>query len=200
VLGESELAGSYADDAVGRAIGLGNDFDTAHALYFASAQPVFERRVPEALRAAREAVEFARERGFHSYGALGSIFCGWARAVDGEAEAGVEEIKQTLNAMAGKARIDHSIFLALLAEAHLLAGQPLLGLAVADQGIDVLPKTGERFYEAELHRIRGEILLASEGTRQEGVEALQSALEVARRQGAGLLENRAAASLRRHQG
>ena len=100
---------------------------------------------------------------------------------------------------ARKARIDHSIFLALLAEAHLLAGQPLLGLAVADQGLDVPPKTGERFYEAELHRIRGEILLASEGTRHEGIEALQTALEVARRQGAGLLENRAA-SLRRHQG
>ncbi len=197
VLGESKPAGSYADDAVGRAIGQGNEFDTAHALYFASAQPVFERRLPEARRAAREAVEFARERGLHAYVALGSIFHGWARAVEGEAEAGVEEIKQTLNAMAGRARIDHSIFLALLAEAHLLAGQTSLGLAVADQGLDVMPKTGERFYEAEIHRVRGEILLAS-GNRDEGIEALNTALAVARAQGAHLLEARAAAGIERH--
>lgn len=197
VLGESELAGSYADDAVGRASGQGNEFDTAHALYFASARPVFERRIPEARRAAREAVEFARDRGFHAYVALGSIFHGWASALEGDAEAGVEEIKQTLNAMAGRARIDHSIFLALLAEAHLLAGQPSLGLAVADRGLDVMPKTGERFYEAEIHRVRGEILLAS-GNREEGIEALNTALATARARGARLLEARAAAGIERH--
>jgi tetratricopeptide (TPR) repeat protein len=201
VMGESELAGSFCDEAVGRAIGLGNDFDTAHALYFASAQPVFERRITDARRASREAVEFARQRGFHSYGALGSIFHGWARALEGEAEAGVNEIKQTLNAMAGRARIDHSIFLALLAEAHLLAGQPTLGMAVADQGLDVLPKTGERFYEAELHRIRGEILLEPEfGRRADAIEALKTAVAVAGRQGANLLKARAETSLRQAQG
>jgi hypothetical protein len=201
VLGESELAGSFGDEAVGRATGLGNDFDTAHALYFASAQPVFERRVSDALRASGEAVEFARKRGFHSYGALGSIFHGWALAMGGEPEAGVSEIKQTLNAMAGRARIDHSIFLALLAEAHMRAGQPSLGLAVADQGLDVMPKTGERFYEAELHRVRGEILLASGAERRaEGIEALTTAVAVAGHQGANLLKARAEESLRQARG
>lgn len=201
VMGDREGAARAAGLAVDRARELGKDFDLAHALYFASALPVFERRASDALQQSSEAVDFARERGFMSYMALGSINHGWALAMEGEPDEGVAEISETLKAMAGFARIDHSIFLALLAEAHGLAGQPELGVAVADQGLDVMPKTLERFYEAELHRVRGELLYSLGGDRHdEARSALERAIQVARSQGARLLEARAAASLERPRG
>ena len=53
-------------------------------------------------------------------------------------------------------------FLTLLAEASGLLGQPEGGLAALDEALTLVEKTGERYYEAELHRQRGELLLLHE--------------------------------------
>jgi predicted ATPase len=91
-------------------------------------------------------------------------------------------------------------YLALLAEAYAQAGQTAAGLAVVAEAPDVVAKHGERFCEAELYRLQGELLLAQEGTKQKRVEAetcFRQALDAARRQQAKLLELRAAMSLSR---
>jgi len=83
-----------------------------------------------------------------------------------------------------------------LAAAHAKAGDPAAALKVLDTAIAQADTTEERFFEAELHRIRGEILIAH-GNRGAGEMALQSALSVARRQQARLWELRAATRLAR---
>ncbi len=81
------------------------------------------------------------------------------------------------------------LLLALLAQAYRRAGRTEDAVAAVERGLRVSEATGERFFEAELHRIRGE-LLSDE-------ESLERALLVGRRQQAASLERRAEASLAR---
>jgi predicted ATPase len=94
--------------------------------------------------------------------------------------------------------------LALLAEACQTAGQITEGLGAVDQALAIAHETGERYYEAELHRLKGELLLARrEGANMDEVDAgysnaeacFQRAITVARRQSAKSLELRAVMSL-----
>jgi predicted ATPase len=93
--------------------------------------------------------------------------------------------------------------LSLLANAHGKAGQPEAGLAVIAEALDAADKTGERLDEAELHRVRGEVLLKlgvqeRKSKVEEQAEAcFRKAIEVARRQSARSLELRATMSLAR---
>jgi predicted ATPase len=91
-------------------------------------------------------------------------------------------------------------FLALLAEGYGQSGQPTEGLTVLAEALAAVDQSGVRFYEAELYRLKGELLLAQAGTEHKGQEAeacFQQALAVARRQQAKWLELRAATSLSR---
>jgi predicted ATPase len=95
-------------------------------------------------------------------------------------------------------------YLAFLAEASGKLGQAGEGLALSGEALAAVHKTGERFYEAELHRIQGELLLVHAAENHGKAEAsFQQALLVARHQQAKSLELRAAMSLARlwqHQG
>jgi predicted ATPase len=93
-------------------------------------------------------------------------------------------------------------YLGQLADACGKAGQPEEGLSIVDEALALVHKTGERWPEAELHRLRGELLrvqalaAGSKPTLTQEVEACyRQALEVARRQQAKSLELRAATSL-----
>jgi predicted ATPase len=95
-------------------------------------------------------------------------------------------------------------FLALLAEAHEKGGQAEEGLSILAEALALVHKTEERFYEAELYRLQGELLLTQPMRQIAEAEAcFQQALDVARHQQAKSLELRAAMSLARlwqHQG
>jgi predicted ATPase len=95
-------------------------------------------------------------------------------------------------------------FLALLAEATGTAGQPEDGLRLLAEAQEVMARTDERFYEAELSRLAGELHLAQAPTAQaEAERRIRHALDVARHQDAKSLELRSAVSLGRlwqHQG
>jgi predicted ATPase len=89
-------------------------------------------------------------------------------------------------------------YLALLAEACGQTGQATEGLALLAEAVALVDTTGERWWEAELHRLRGELLLLlSVDNHAEAEECLHQALTVARRQQAKALELRAAMSLSR---
>src|SRR5262249_23160012 len=96
-----------------------------------------------------------------------------------------------------------SYFLALLAEAHGKAGQAEDGLATLTEALTVVDKSGERFYEAELYRLKGQLTLQSKvpGPKSKVEEEAEGhflkAIETARRQQAKSLELRAAMSLSR---
>jgi predicted ATPase len=89
-------------------------------------------------------------------------------------------------------------YLALLAEAQSKVGQVEAGLSALTEALTLVDKTAERLYEAELHRLQGELLLKQVVPHaQQATACFQQALAVARRQQARSLELRAAMSLSR---
>ena len=98
---------------------------------------------------------------------MGTILRGWALAEQGQGEEGIAQIRQGLAALrATGAEVVRPYFLALLAEAYGKVGQTEEGLSVVAEALALVDKTGERFYEAELYRLKGELTLqAQEGFR-----------------------------------
>jgi predicted ATPase len=127
---------------------------------------------------------------------------GWALAASGESEKGLAQIRAGLDAFGLGTKSQH-MFLALQADAQLAIGKPEAALASVVAGLKAVEMTGGAPLEAELHRLRGEALLAAGGTVSEVETAIEKGIGVARRQNAKSWELRGAMSLarlRRQQG
>ena len=119
---------------------------------------------------------------------------------DGEVLVWVGETEGTAATTSQPAQTEPSVLL-LLAEAYGKADQHEAGLTVLDEALVHVDHTGQHAYEAELHRLRGELLLNADcGLRIAELtpeDCFQKALDVARHQQAKSLELRAATSLAR---
>jgi predicted ATPase len=86
----------------------------------------------------------------------------------------------------------------MLAEAYGKAGQPAQGLALIEEAVECMNRTGQRLFEPELHRIKGNLLLAvSRDRHAEAEDCFRYAIDCARRQGSKSWESSAALSLSR---
>jgi predicted ATPase len=123
---------------------------------------------------------------------------GWARAEQGDAIDGIAEMRRGLaDFRATGAEITVASHLVRLAEAFGKAGQPREGLAVLTEDPVLAEDKEERCWEADLYRIKGELLLDTGGTASEVEELFNKAIEIARRQKAKSIELRVAMSLAR---
>ena len=157
------------------------------------------RREPQAAQERAEKVmALCSEQRFPYFLAWGTILQGWALAAQGQGGAGIAQMRQGLAAHRATGAEEHRpFFLALLAEAHGRAGQVEEGLSVLTEALAAVNKTGERVYEAELYRLKGE-LLQKQATAMGAVEeCFRQAVSVARQQSAKSLELRAVMSLSR---
>jgi predicted ATPase len=149
---------------------------------------------------AEQTIKFSDDHGHPYWVALASIVKGWALAQDGNAGAGIDMICNSLDAYKAKnARLGNSSFLVFLAEAHQQAGHYEDGLRAVCEAIDHIEETGERYYEAETHRRKGELLLANFGSKgaRDAEAHFEHALVVANEQHALSWALRAATSLAR---
>jgi predicted ATPase len=139
------------------------------------------------------------EQGFEEWVVYGRILRGWALIAQGRAEEGIAQMCEGLGAWGAMGvELYRTYQLAQLAEAYGKVGQVDEGRRVLGEALAVVHNTGRRFYEAELYRLKGELLLArSAAHRAEAEACFQRALDVARRQQAKSLELRAAMSLSR---
>ena len=145
---------------------------------------------------------FAAAQEFPLFAALGMLLHGWARTELGQWEAGLAQMAQGLEAWQRTgARLYEPYFLALLAAAHGHVGQSAAGLRLLAEALAAVAHTCERWWEAELYRLKGELLMAQRGGElPQGEDAdacFHQALIVARHQQAKSLELRAAMSLAR---
>jgi predicted ATPase/class 3 adenylate cyclase len=202
----------YPDQALARsraAVKLARDLDLpfslAFALYIGSFLHKY-RREPEAMLAyAEEGVTLCREQSFALWLGGATAQRGWALAEVGRVEEGLSEIRRGMNAwLATGAEVAKPYFLAVLADAERRLGQCADGLRRLDEGLAVVEELNDRFYEAEIHRLKGELMLdrQSGANRRSEAEAeaeasYRRALRVARKQSAKSWELRAAMSLAR---
>jgi predicted ATPase len=149
---------------------------------------------------AESTMTLATEQGFGYRVAVGRVLRGWSLAAQGEGDGGIAELHAGLQGcLAAGARIDHPYFLALLADACSRAGQVKEGLQALDEALALVQGSRRFFYEAELHRLRGTLLLQT-GAADAAAQAeacYREAVAVAQRQCARSLELRAATSLGR---
>jgi predicted ATPase len=167
------------------------------ALRFAAMFHQCRREVRVAQERAEASIRLATEQGFPYWIAFGTILRGWALTHQGQAQAGVAQILQGVTAWrATGAEIQLPHFLAFLAEAQGMMGQPAEGLRALAEALTVADKTGERWYEAELHRLKGTLLLQQSADNQaEAASAFQQAITIAQNQSAKSWELRASTSL-----
>jgi predicted ATPase len=124
---------------------------------------------------------------------------GWALAEQGQGEEGITLMCQGLAAWrATGAAVAASYFLALLIEAYRRKGQVAEGLDRLAEALEIIHKTGEGNSEAEIYRLKGELLLQQSQDNSSKAEAcFLKAIEVAQRQQAKSLELRSTVSLAR---
>ena len=129
---------------------------------------------------------------------MSGILRGWSVAEQGNVKEGIAQIKQSLRAWeVTESEVNKTYHLALLAEAYGKNGEIEEGLNVLSEALTLVEKNGERWYEAELYRLKGDLLLMRDGVEEEVEGCFRLALEVARRQNARSFELRTALSLYR---
>jgi predicted ATPase len=175
LLGYVDQALNKSHEALALAQQLSHPHSLVAAIAFAAELHQYCREVQAVRERAEAAIMLSTEQGFAYWVAWGAPFCGWALAEQGQGEEGIAQIRQGMVALrAAGAEVQRTYFLALLAEAYAKTGQPEAcpersrreGLNVLAEALDVVRKTGERHYKAELYRLKGELLLAQEGKNQ----------------------------------
>jgi class 3 adenylate cyclase len=148
---------------------------------------------------AEAAVAFSTAQGFPQWAALGTSLRGWALAVQGQGEEGMAQIRQGIAAYRATGGVLVVPYLCtVLADVDDHLGHTEEGLQALAEAHTLVEQHEERYWEAEVCRLRGVLLLQQTGTPQEGAEVwLWRALDVARHQEAKSLELRAATSLSR---
>jgi class 3 adenylate cyclase/predicted ATPase len=174
-------------------------YTESRGLYWNAVLHAFRREWPIVDERAAGAMRSAGEHGFALVLAAGQIVQGAAGAARGQGKVGLQLIQGGLEAyQASGAVFQRSYHLALLAEVLGAEGLQAEGLEALQEAAGLVETSGERFYEAEILRLKGELLLAASPLAATEAEACyRQALEVARRQEAISLELRAATSLAR---
>jgi len=146
---------------------------------------------------ADRALAICDEHGIADWGPWARFAKGDLLARRGEPQLGISVMRDALAELESTgAKLQRTVRLGCLAAAHVGLGQFGVGLGLLDEAIRTAEQTQERVYEAELHRLRGDLLLAS-GNNREAETELEQALTVARNQEARFWELRAATSLAR---
>jgi predicted ATPase len=181
---------------------LSNPFDLARALYFGAFTHLCRREAKLTQELAEALIGLSSEQSFALLLPGGMILRGWALAEQGETGEGIDQMREGLAGWQATGALSHRPYhLALLAEALAREGQAGEGLTALTEALALATASGERFLEAELHRLRGELLLAADRAGPMAWDtagaSFHEALDVACGQQAKSLELRAVMSLGR---
>jgi len=159
-LGQPDQALRLMQEALAVARELSEPHGLAHAFFFASILHQLRGEAATAQEHAEAAIVVSKEHKLVMYQAMTTITRGWSLAQQGRQEEGIEQMRQGLAAIqATGTEVQRPLFLAQLAYALGKAGQPEEAFHQLEEALAIADRTGERFYEAELYRLKGELLL-----------------------------------------
>jgi predicted ATPase len=211
-LGYPDQALQRSQEGMALAKGWPSPYSLATALGFAAWFHLFRRDGKLAQEQAEAVMTLSTEHGFPLWLAHGTITRVGALAQQGQVEECIVQMRQGLTAV--QTEVARPFGLALLAKAYGKAGQPIEGIRVLVEALAFVDKTGVRYYEAELYRLKGELTLLQfkrQGStlkvpdpqllipnpQGEAEACFFKAVDIARKQQAKSLELRAATSLAR---
>jgi predicted ATPase/class 3 adenylate cyclase len=199
LLGYPDQAARLDSEALAIVERIRHAYTYSRAFYWSSAFHAYRREWHLVEERATTAIDSARERGLAMVAAVGQIMRGAARAMLQAGDEGMTEIQEAMRAYRQTgARFHGTYHLILLADALAARGRDKEGLEALDEAATLIEETDERYVEAEMHRLRGELLLAQSADNQlEAERCFHEALDVARKQEAKSFELRAATGLAR---
>jgi len=207
-LGYPEQAVQQSQEALALARELNHSPTLAEIYHFAGCLLSSMRRDAQSLQeSADELIQWADDKGMRGWVAAGILYGGEAMARLGQVQAGMARMREGMAAFGARgAGIHLSGTRCCIAEAQAKQGHFEDGLATLDEALTLAERTGQRLWQAELYRVKGELLLAqgNKAQAEAGLQAdassqaercFQQAIEVARRQQAKSWELRATMSL-----
>ena len=198
LLGYPEQSAAAAEKAETRARAIGRTFTTALALTNMAVLGTIGGDLRRSLAYADEAISLSVDNEFAGLDRRARFFRGSLLARAGDLQLGLELMRSALaEADFNAERNRRTLYLCHIASAHASLGQPEVGLGLLDEAVQLVEATSEKFFEAELFRLRGKILF-SLGKKSCAEAELQRALTIARQQQARWWELRAATCLARH--
>ncbi len=198
-LGYPDQAFKRANEALALAQGLSHPLSLAVGQCFVGLLRQYRREIHGVQETMEVVIALCVEHGFSYWLALATILHGWALAQRGWHQEGMEQIGKGLAALRATAvELAVPYVLCLLAEAFMETGRLVEGLGALAQALAAVNEHEERFYEAEIHRLKGELLLRQDHSKiAEAQSCFQRAIEIARNQSAKSLELRATMSVAR---
>ena len=159
-LGYPDQALNMSREALTLAYERSHPFGLTFALSFAARFHLFRREGPLTRERAEASMSLSTEHGFAQRLAHETLMRGWALAGQEQAEEGIAQMRQGLtDYQATGAGVYRPYFLALLGEAYGKAGQVAEGLAMLEEALALMQESGGRWCEAEIYRVKGELLL-----------------------------------------
>lgn len=160
LLGRPDEGLTRIEEALTLARELCEPHGLTHALFFAAILYQLCGEAAKVQQHAEEAIAVSRDYGSPMYEAMATIIGGWALIDQERHDEAIEQMRAGLDALrATGTELVRPYFLALLVEALAKARPPEEGLDVVEEALAATQRTAERFYEAELYRLKGELLL-----------------------------------------
>ncbi|MDQ2839835.1 MAG: hypothetical protein M3Y72_02100 [Acidobacteriota bacterium] len=200
ILGYPDQAADHCRETVRLAREVDHSLSKGHGFCFAAIHAHFCQDWEAFRELATELVVIGRERNLRFWLPVGKVLSGLVQTKDGEGEVGLAEMRSGIrDLISASNKLNLTILYRLLAEAYSHLLRPDEGLVAIQDGLHVVEAIGEVFYEPELHRFRGELLLQQSGADAEtrAEECFQRAIRISRQQGAKSWELRAGINLGR---
>ena len=196
-LGYLDQARAKREVALTEARRLSRAFTLAHALSRATHAEAIVVGPSGAALHADEWVSLTERQSIGFYSAEAMIFQGWCLTMLGQWEKGITQLTRGLATYRAQGLLHLQTYLTFLADAYRKVQQPLNGLEQLVEAINVIERTQSRYYEAEMHRVRGELYVSmhDDGAAE---ASFREAISVAQHQSAKNWELRAAMSMARH--
>jgi predicted ATPase/class 3 adenylate cyclase/ribosomal protein L40E len=198
-LGYPEQALNRSKEALALARERAHPYSSCWALVAASWLRQYCRDELSVAKHAAAVIALSDEHGFPFWRGWGTFLRGWSLSEQSQRE-GIEQMEGGLGAIRATGAIfGQSYWLALLATACAKVGKPAKGLDLLKEALAATRVTGERLYEAELHRLTGDLALQlrRDDHDAEPEACFRRAIEIARQQQSRALELRATTSLAR---
>jgi len=215
-LGYPDQAANISEKAVSLARKLEHPHTLAFSLTFDLVVRIYRRDFQGFKELVKELTQLSKENGFIYWEMHGIFYMGYVQALEGQIEEGLTKMHQAMDTLEaiGAGTCFTRLFTRIM-EVHILSRQTNKGLDIFDKSMEVLRTYDERYCEAELYRLKGELLLIGTeadkkqkgkpkrekdktGEHEKEAEALfQKAIEVSREQQAKSWELRAVMSLSR---
>jgi class 3 adenylate cyclase/tetratricopeptide (TPR) repeat protein len=195
-LGRADQAVALRDESLVLARDLSHPFSLGRALMFSCIANCCMRRIPVMIQDAQEMLDLSSAHGMVIWKSMAEVMLGIGQVHAGNTESGSAQIDLGLERYyATGARLGAGLWPAFVAQAHVCNGEVGAGLNALKSAMDA--DDNMRLWDAELHRLKGDLDLRSKAAQVRIEASYQQALSVSRGQGARALELRAATSLAR---